>query len=386
MKVYHLHNMIAPYRVPIFTELSRSLELLVRFSTRSTSDRVWNQPHSLSFPHRVGGSVVVYKAGRPLFLTFGAAGDVAAFQPDILWAVLTRSNALDVSLLARYAKIRSIPFVVWSGELPSKHARSGASVIEGFLDRMLCKSLQSAAGAVFYTQSAEVYARQRGFHGEAIVGGQILDPGFQAGGARYVARQDQEFRFAFVGKFEPRKGLDLLLAALSEIVSSRLHGSPACLQLDLVGGEPEDLWKVWSGPTPPGLLLRCHGRLRRDAAAAIMRKADALVLPSREDPWGFVINEAMSLGTPCICSLQAGAAELAAKAGWTFDVNRPETLLGALCSAIRGARNEELRRAAVEAVRHHDDLAGFSAKIHRLFRTLLQRGRPDHGLARARTL
>ena len=41
-----------------------------------------------------------------------------------------------------------------------------------------------------------------------------------------------------------------------------------------------------------------------------MAAADVLVLPSRFDGWGAVVNEALMVGTPVICSDRCGASDV----------------------------------------------------------------------------
>ncbi len=110
------------------------------------------------------------------------------------------------------------------------------------------------------------------------------------------------FRFVFVGQLIPRKGVDLLLRALAQVASA---------ELSVVG----------DGPERPGLeklALECgiadrvfwHGSLDAAQAQARIHDADAFILPSREDGWGAVVNEALMAGTPAICSTACGAADL----------------------------------------------------------------------------
>ena len=103
----------------------------------------------------------------------------------------------------------------------------------------------------------------------------------------------------FVGKFIPRKCPHLLIKAYNRI--------------------------DWGGNTRPALLFVGDGEMKgklRDLAPdaiflgfknqselpAIYSIADVMVLPSRREPWGLVVNEAMACGTAVIVSDQVGCA------------------------------------------------------------------------------
>ena len=57
-----------------------------------------------------------------------------------------------------------------------------------------------------------------------------------------------------------------------------------------------------------------HGRkkhaLRNDVARQMIANSDCLILPSRWDGWGAVVNEALMMGVPVICSDTCGASDL----------------------------------------------------------------------------
>src|SRR5690606_11941422 len=53
-----------------------------------------------------------------------------------------------------------------------------------------------------------------------------------------------------------------------------------------------------------------EGSVSSSAARKEMGNSDLFVLPSREDGWGAVVNEALMLGTPVICSNACGASDL----------------------------------------------------------------------------
>lgn len=112
--------------------------------------------------------------------------------------------------------------------------------------------------------------------------------------------------FIFVGEIAKHKGLDLLFRALAKI--STMKG---CFdfKLRLVGTGPEEqeLRKlalqlelsnniIWLGTRP------------NDMVRELMCFSDFLVLPSRYDGWGAVINEALCGGTPVVVSDACGAS------------------------------------------------------------------------------
>lgn len=110
------------------------------------------------------------------------------------------------------------------------------------------------------------------------------------------------FRFLFVGQLISRKGVDLLLRALVLSPGSKLS---------IVGdGHAKRSLRT--------LAQRCRitdrvawlGQMDGAQVHARIAGADALVLPSREDGWGAVVNESLTAGTPVICSTACGAADL----------------------------------------------------------------------------
>lgn len=114
----------------------------------------------------------------------------------------------------------------------------------------------------------------------------------------------------FVGSLIRRKGLDILLKALSQLPEHdwllRVIGS---------GSEEKTLTQM---VTRLGLGTRVAflGTVPNSEAQKRIGEADVLLLPSRYDGWGAVVNEALMRGTPVICSNSCGAADLIAATGF----------------------------------------------------------------------
>ena len=79
--------------------------------------------------------------------------------------------------------------------------------------------------------------------------------------------------------------------------------------------------------------------------ASFFREIDVYCLPSRFEPFGLVVIEAMAMGTPVIASRTDGPVEILTdgSTGWLFPVEDSE----ALCDIIRRTFNDPAGRASV---------------------------------------
>jgi len=132
----------------------------------------------------------------------------------------------------------------------------------------------------------------------------VVEP-FSAFGHRELGKIDgSEFRLMYLGQFIERKAVDVLVQALACLGSGIWCA-------DLVGSGPME-GQIRSMVQALGL----SGRIRMNpvqlnaTAMQMLASADLLVLPSHYDGWGAVVNEALSLGVPVICSSGCGAADL----------------------------------------------------------------------------
>ncbi|HRN61267.1 MAG TPA: glycosyltransferase family 4 protein [Luteimonas sp.] len=128
-------------------------------------------------------------------------------------------------------------------------------------------------------------------------------PRAAADGARERIRsaigvRPDEYLFGALGRMEPSKGMDVLLEAYA-------RAAPAGARLALVGGgRLLDALRAQAGGTVamPGFVERPE-----DWLAAF----DCFVSPSREEPFGLVLLEAMQAGLPVIATETGGARHLA---------------------------------------------------------------------------
>ncbi len=116
----------------------------------------------------------------------------------------------------------------------------------------------------------------------------------------------------FVGRLERRKGIDILAHAFA-----RLGAQQPKLRLVLAGGDTETLeGSAWEEVSrimqAAGLQDRVHwlGPLPSERIPEVYASSDALVAPSRMEPFGRVFLEAMACGLPVIGTLAGGVPEI----------------------------------------------------------------------------
>jgi len=142
----------------------------------------------------------------------------------------------------------------------------------------------------------------------------------------------------YVGQLITRKRVDLLLTAFS-----RLHVSTTRLRIIGKGDEEQSL-KQMADKLGIASRVSFEQGMPNAQIVAAMAEADVLVLPSRFDGWGAVVNEALMVGTPVICSDRCGASDLIenGRNGYVFEAGNADALLERLrnfCASFRWDRS-----------------------------------------------
>jgi glycosyltransferase involved in cell wall biosynthesis len=151
----------------------------------------------------------------------------------------------------------------------------------------------------------------------------------------------------YIGRIEPRKGvLDLVRAA------PRL--AAAGVRVVVVGDDPFAGDPAYLAEVDGAEHVERHGWV--DGADGLMGELDVLVLPSRAEPFGTVLAEAMNAGTPVVATRVGGLAEVVddGVTGRLVEPGDPEALAAAVLEVL--ARHDEMGAAGrVRARRWHAD-------------------------------
>jgi glycosyltransferase involved in cell wall biosynthesis len=117
--------------------------------------------------------------------------------------------------------------------------------------------------------------------------------------------------FLFVGTFEPRKGIDVLLDAFTTVAAENPH-----VELWLAGQHGWGIGEVESRLATHGAAPRIRrlGFVPDEALAPLLRRSRAAVYPSRGEGFGLPVLEALACGVPVVTSRDTVMEEVAGPA------------------------------------------------------------------------
>lgn len=166
--------------------------------------------------------------------------------------------------------------------------------------------------------------------------------------------------FTVIARFVPKKNLGLMLEAYQRYRSL----DPAPRDLVLCGSGPEEdaLRRQASGI--PG--VRFPGFLQAEGIARLLGESLALVLPSIEEQWGLVVNEALALGVPVLVAENTGARDLLVRDevnGHVFEPDNAEGLARLMARIAGDATHWHRLAAATRSYAEAGDVARFAEGV-----------------------
>ena len=292
-KVLFSTNVPSPYRIDFFNEFGKYCDLTVCFERETASDRdgKWKGKAPENFK-AVQLKLKPYKEDR----SHGNA--LAKYIKD---------NEFDVVILTNYVSPATMSAISWC----KRHKKTFYIEYDGgfykkdrFPISLLKKYLLCSASGHFTTcEEHKKYLLSIGIPEDKI----FMYP-FTSVRADDIASADNLLRtdkktmrekleihedkvVLSVGRFIPCKGFDILMQAAAELDKN--------VGVYIVGGKPTEEYLALKNKLA---LDNVHfvGFKTKSELAEYYAAADLFVLPTREDIWGLVINEAMSFGLPCI--------------------------------------------------------------------------------------
>lgn len=289
-RVLFFTNTPSPYRVDFFNELGKVCDLTVLFERRNKKEK-WQNNNFLNF--------------KAVFLKGIKKDSNMAFCPEII--KYFRKDLFDIIIIGRYESptgmmainylnIKKIPFVLSTdgGMIKEK---------ENFIKRTMKNYYISSAEFWLSTGNKTTqYLKYYGANSKGIFVypfTSVLQNEIVEYPINNKVKKDLKDKYNIsekkvilsVGQYIPRKGFDTLLHACENL--------PRDWGVYIVGGNPTEEYieiKEKLGLTNVHFIsFKSREELRE-----YYMLSDIFVLPTREDIWGLVINEAMAYGLPII--------------------------------------------------------------------------------------
>jgi glycosyltransferase involved in cell wall biosynthesis len=299
-----LTNFIPPYREEVCRHAHRLLGGSFAVCTLSSMERnrAWPETQTTSFARRTlpGLQAFVERFQLPVHINFGISRAIRDMAPDVV--VATGFDAPAFWRAQHVCRRDGRGFVFWNGSHASsgnfrnglatamrRHfvARCDAFLAYGTLAARYLVELGAAPSRIVTSTNAVDTRRFR----EAIPDRDATRDALGWSGRKVVM---------YSGRLIPQKGVDILIEAVARCAGNYV--------LALVGDGPERARHELRARTVLGDRAVFLGNKPYSELPRIYAAADVLVLPSRNEVWGLVVNEALAAGVPVIATDETGVA------------------------------------------------------------------------------
>jgi glycosyltransferase involved in cell wall biosynthesis len=350
-KLAIITEIIAPYRIPVFNALAKRKELdlhVIFLSENDPSLRQWRvYKEEIEFQYDVLPSWRRGVGKYHFLLNRGVFKALNRIKPDVV--LCGGYNYLASWQAVWWARSHHVPVLLWS-ESTASDKRSENSFVEFLKSRFLhlCKLF------VVPGRASLDYLKGFGILSDRIFTvPNAVDTDLFSRMAEETRNREQQTRselslpsryFLFVGRLVRAKGVFDLLQAYEQMDPEVRRE----VGLVLVGDGGDRFELIEQGRRIHPGTIQFVGFVDRDGLPAFYALADALVLPTRSDPWGLVVNEAMSCSLPVIVTNVAGCAPDLVLDGWNGLTVDPQDI-SKLSSAMSMLATDSTLRAKMGA-------------------------------------
>lgn len=299
MRVLLLTNIPSPYRVDFFNLLGREVNLKVMYERRFADDRErsWLKKDAQTFKEIYLSGV---KVGADASVGIECLKYISKRDFDLL-GILGYSSPTSIIAIT-YCRLMKIPYFLSSDGAFMKPDPLWRAKLKGFLVGGAQAWLSTGRHTSEYLQNYGARTERTFIYPfSSLLGANIRQnrlTEIEKEALKHEISIPEEKIVIAVGRFIPSKGFDVLLKAGQYI------------------GKGVGIYIVGGDPIPDYLKLKNDLKLENvhfisfmnaEELAKYYQAADVFVLPTREDIWGLVINEAMTYGLPVITTDRCGA-------------------------------------------------------------------------------
>lgn len=369
MKAYILTTVRAPYRVGLFNELGKHNDITVSFEQEKDIARAdaWYQDTFETFT-----TIPLKKWNRDLkILKWEIVKIVRDVRPDIVF--IYEFSTRTAMLLMQYCIKQKIPYCI--------NCDGGFIVHNLIKDKIKNYFITHAYSYIAGGEYAKEYLMAFGADVEDIVKVNfsslykkniLKKPVTETEKLKYKERLGirEQHTILMVGQIIYRKGIDILLKACSLLKKTDIG-------VYIIGGQAD---KEYQDLINELKLMNVHFMdfVEPPSILHYYYCADIFVLPTREDIWGLVINEAMAAGIPVITTDRCIAGlELIEDGvnGYIVPVDDEKILAGRICDLINDKdMREKMGQMNCKKIQNYS-LEGMARRIESIFDRLEKCGK-----------
>lgn len=346
-RVLFITNYPSPYRVCFYDELAKYMDVTVLFSDRIEDKKHRSADWFISGEGRYKAvqleKRVASMGGRDLCL------DVTKWLKQKWDAIVVCGYAYPTVVLAMmYMRLHRIPFYMEVDGGLIRETSGPRLWFKRFLVSRASCWISSGDHTTDYLMHYGARKEDTFLYPFTSLWQREIPEQVPSGAEKTMLRKklgmEEEKIILYVGRFDPKKGMDDLLHTCPSLDSAA--------GIYFVGGEPEEEHLAFCQEKN---LENVHfvGFKKKEALGEYYRAADLLVLPTWSDVWGLVINEAMAQGLPVVTTDRCVAGvELVEDGVNGYIIPVKDT--GALSRAINRVLEQDYRKmgeAALETIR-----------------------------------
>lgn len=346
-RVLYLTNIPSPYRVEFFNELTKYMDVTVAFELRNAKNRdeAWQSGENYKF--------------KAVFMKPLITRTESAYCPEVFKLLKEFKN--DVIVVGGYAtptgmavilylKAKKIPFYLnCDGGFASKDSLFKKKVKTFFIGSATYY-LSTGVGADKYLMHYGAKKERIYHYSFSSLREEDIEEEVKKRDEKVSLRNKlgitEKNMIVFVGSFIRRKGIDILLKACKDMEDTAVV---------LVGGSDTSGYKEIISEK-----LKTHvypvGFKNKEEIKKYYQAADLIVLPTREDIWGLVINEAMAQGLPVVTTNRCLAGLTLVKNGengYIVPVEGVEALKQAIEKVFEGDNASEFGMKSLEKISNY---------------------------------
>lgn len=309
-KVAIIHNIMAPYRIPLFDNLSQNsnINLTVFFCAETHKMRKWSLIKSNKFNYKVLHGLTIEKFGIIYHINPTIIYEIIRGKYDVIIISGYSDFTSQVSFLT--SRLTNTPIILWTEGVSTSQSLLGKLISP--LTSYIVK--KSTAIIVPGTKSRDFQIQMGSNPKKIFIAPNIVLNDYYINNSQKYKENVGEIKsklkinskkvILYVGRLVQNKGIYYLLNAYKDIYD---EFPDTCLLIVGDGDLKSSLLELCIKDRIPN--VHFVGWANNDDLVKYYSISDIFVLPTLKDVWGLVVNEAMCCRLPIITTNVAGCSK-----------------------------------------------------------------------------